>query len=788
MLTALLSPADSNFFSSVIYDLVNIARRPSLADEVDDQGEARLPQVHALNCLREIMTSTRFSIVVSRFLSTMLELAATCLSSKVWAIRNCGLMLLRAGIHRLRLASPQENSLSTKHLGEQPVEDTPRTIAVRLLELAAEEPSNGPFSTQNNATEHVFAALDLLGHAVGGDAATEEIVNIISRELSNPTWAVRDHAAFLIASRLADVGPFLAIDKLIKATQPTGCGNQVQGVLICCRYILNVRKESLTEVELGNIISLLDETLTISTGTMYPCSPYVDAAWLDILNDAAVLIWNNHWGHEFIRNKYSTDRHQLGRMNSEHSSYVSRRILLHKTYLHLLQEAVDANPGISMQALIADLIANPDDLYYVFEVVTQEHCNKPLHWVVFIIRLMRKSYEELSTHPNLLERAFNCLAQCLQYLEDIHPDLLQVMIRTVDLRRLVITRGVWNATLKLEAHILGLSLHSQENIGQRSLYWLRAVEHAAGDSLDFPTRLSAATALSTYIRYMQYSEATAQSQDIRLRVLLILQGLLNDDDEDVRLEAVSAARQLKLHRIPAVDSLGLCALAARESLLEELIQHYGQTTALSEAAMVKLMRVGQTGNNAIQTDNVAVLFKNSVATILLRIRKARNDLFAEERQNLYIDDIREIYSWTRILHRCRFSSSIKEQTEAVLEWTSKGLNQVLQIVHVDQSSRHPTQPQALLESNDWNADPVSGHPLGATYDSQVLVVFLQVVSLAGILLDSERPLKYQEQLRKDLEQIRSMCFQTHAHEAFTIAIDNALADHQSQRSPGTTGR
>lgn len=50
-------------------------------ESVEDFGTARLPQVHALNCLKDIFTNTRLGIATEKHLATTLTIAVRCLES-----------------------------------------------------------------------------------------------------------------------------------------------------------------------------------------------------------------------------------------------------------------------------------------------------------------------------------------------------------------------------------------------------------------------------------------------------------------------------------------------------------------------------------------------------------------------------------------------------------------------------------------------------------------------------------------------------------------------------------
>lgn len=77
----LAANSDSPSFKEVFQDLADIAKRPARVVETDG---SKLPQVHALNCLRGIFRSSLLSKKAESYLPPTLELAAESLKSEVY--------------------------------------------------------------------------------------------------------------------------------------------------------------------------------------------------------------------------------------------------------------------------------------------------------------------------------------------------------------------------------------------------------------------------------------------------------------------------------------------------------------------------------------------------------------------------------------------------------------------------------------------------------------------------------------------------------------------------------
>ncbi|KAJ9496091.1 hypothetical protein H2202_008337 [Exophiala xenobiotica] len=767
MMTALLSPADTEFFSGAISDLMDIAGQSPQNTTLSGEG-LRLPQVHALNCLKDIMTASRFSVIVIRFLSPIVRLAAACLSSKIWGIRNCGLMLLRACINRLDSSHKNEN-IASQDSKQAPADDSPSLVAIHLLESAHRVSDDDPDNAMN-ATELVFAGLDLLGHTRSKDSENTEMGIVIARELSNPTWAVRDHAAFQLAHCLSNLGPILAVQRLLEVAGPAECGNRTHGIMLCLQYIMKVGIETLTESELERILPLLGDGLATTAGTINSRSPYVNAAWLDILNDAAVLIANNGWRQQMLSTSCSQDYlRSLQTLNSAHSPFLTHRLLLHKVFLHMLRDEDMPSHGQTVQSLGSELADDPEAMCFVLDTINEKLASRPrLSLFDLFAYVVNESYDTILRRPDVLAKAFYFLE--LFFASSIRPDLesLRLVSEKIDFRQLASTRDLWNATLRLEAHILGLVVlpgNGGTAARLRTNSWLDAIEYASMDYLDFPTRLSAAAAISTLLGHLLPANLDHDRRDIRLRLLLVVYDLLNDDDEEVRAEAVAAAGKLDLQHVSNIGGLGLCALAAREALIEELGEQYGQERLLTEAALAKVMRVGWDSESSFFEREVVQLFEASVSSRLAGIIKSKTDLFAEERQNLYIDDIREIEGWTKVLDQSAYRQLPQEQLQPMFVWISGGLDQVLAMLQVEQKR---------IDRGASFSISTFVHPLGVTYDHELLVVFLQVISLAGVLLNWEATADLKAQVHGRLEQLHLLCMQTQCNEVLVGAVNSAL--------------
>lgn len=82
MITGILTAhIGDTFFDNVVLDLQAIADMPM--EETPNVEELHLPQVHALNSLKDLFSNTSFGPSTEPHIAYSLEIAASCLDSKL---------------------------------------------------------------------------------------------------------------------------------------------------------------------------------------------------------------------------------------------------------------------------------------------------------------------------------------------------------------------------------------------------------------------------------------------------------------------------------------------------------------------------------------------------------------------------------------------------------------------------------------------------------------------------------------------------------------------------------
>ena len=191
---------------------------------------------------------------------------------------------------------------------------------------------------------------------------------------------------------------------------------------------------------------------------------------------------------------------------------------------------------------------------------------------------------------------------------------------------------------------------------------------------------------------------------------MVLYDLMNDDDEDIRVIAASATSKILSTGEAASDPYTeLLPQAASEKLARILSGQWRGDPYFSLTALKRICP-------ALMTDlcwgSSSVNGKQAFTkTLPQRTQQTSTALFEEERQNLYIDNLREVELWSNVL---RVSMPpARDYRERLEDWVLASLRDLNKYL---------------------DGEAASGAPLGPTSQLGVFVLFMQVVHLAGLLL------------------------------------------------------
>jgi hypothetical protein len=241
-----------------------------------------LPQVHALNCLRSIFINTILGPYTEPHIAACLNLAGNCLTSNIWAIRNCGLMLFRALIDRMLGSTDSQGRPEDDREPANPrfsYGDFPKLLDMVLKLLT---PDSTRFRSTQSALESVFPALKLIQRMLPPFERRFEVRELVLRLCQSPHWHVRDMAARTYASLIPNIQRRSSAINLIPGS--TSEENVAHGQLLCISYL--VRLELRSADMKPSAIDELETHLSGASGHLKSTNkcPFTKALYVDILN------------------------------------------------------------------------------------------------------------------------------------------------------------------------------------------------------------------------------------------------------------------------------------------------------------------------------------------------------------------------------------------------------------------------------------------------------------------------------------------------------------------------
>lgn len=772
MICAVLSPGDPNHFADVYSILREKAIQPVFVSGFD-QEDPRLPQVHALNCLKDLMMHSKFRTVTERYLSELLEVASASMASPIWAIRNCGLMLLRACMNRL---DPQGPDSSTVQLDLKSVESSKRQPLCVVLTLL--DPKIRDIEDPVLRSETIFAGLDLAKKIGPFEGDSERLNSLVYRQLENPVWAIRERAARL----LADSELVRGIDDQIFTNYlpPNDCSDNIlHGTLLFFRCVFE---------ELSHRVGLGDETkpglvqraMSILTGISarfeHNYSPYTKAALFDILNFVFVHTLASGGLLGLPKETVNSFQETIADADLPAHQFYHSKVLLCRVLIILLGSQFYPDQIRSVdEDIIHELARDPDTTRLVIQQI--EKIRTPL--IPALINLLVRIIGIVQA-TEIRGFSMITLAKYIEANGEILSDRQALSLQIMISNHNSCEWALWHAFIRLEGclirrHLLRRSDGMSGPLLARLRSWLFMVQASSKDQLDFSTRYNAVAALRYCGRHLIIRLAQGQSlerEELRIDILSILYDQLNDDDDEVREVAEqTAASILQEWQTRCEMSLTLCASAARYSILSFLIERFSNMPKLTVLALQRLLGLenGEVSKPLLPSQ---LGLGESVSTQLHRIRATLNDLFAEEKQNLYVDEVEESVQWSRVLLRCDLKCLGEERYTATTEWCSEGLDTLTLLIRSSNNSdgEHQREDQFLF------------HPLGPTYNPDILVIFIRVIKLAKVLdvmheadnitnsMELDETSRVHD-LRQKVTELRSACLEASAHRRVLNELD-----------------
>lgn len=165
--------------------------------------------------------------------------------------------------------------------------------------------------------------------------------------------------------------------------------------------------------------------------------------------------------------------------------------------------------------------------------------------------------------------------------------------------------------------------------------------------------------------------------ELFLEVYLLLYDMVNDDEEELRdLAAVTASLLLLGPTSRRPQSVALVPTAVSFSLAEFLAENYANSSRLLRETIRRLLGHRRSESALTEGDTFAHI------STLFRCRKESSALFAEEKQNLFIDETREAQIWANVLSRLVVADTDISLINQVYSWVLDGLSSLTQLTRM----------------------------------------------------------------------------------------------------------
>lgn len=700
MFNAILSPSEEAMFDEAVQSL-KLRSAVYSQTSLQDQSAQALPQVHALNCIKDLIVNAKFRAVTERYINEMLVLAAERMSLDIWAIRNCGLMLMRACINRM---NRQDDTMEkVGHSGSLSSDsESPVTVAMQLLYHGGDRDE---VRTTRTSSEQTFAGLDLAKHAGPAGNLEQKLRGLVLRHLTSRTWAIRDHAALVLATRLATT---LDWTQVLAAypIKPEADNNELHGMLLFYGYLYQLLRTQMDDATLGNVVSTVSQIVeALSERRSDTLSPFTTAALFSLVNQVL---------HSVIaHSRRSIDVSYLAAKPDAWSfavtsvpSYCAERVALSRIYIYLI---TPAPANLESSAFDLPVLTEAGATYVAasLAVLTSDlpsNTHQPRLQAV-LLHLARTTSDEDTAATLMLTIATAIEAGKLLLTSENAMKLL------TDMKRFELPgRDAWNAILRLKSSLLTSIDNTDGSVAPLLSGWADDIVYATRDEVENPTRLNAAKAVRNWAKFCALpSHDRTGVKTLNLMLMAVVYDQLNDDDEDIRQVAQHTAQLISSSQAAKQEHsrVRLCAVSARTELLQSMQRKYGTTQAFSRVAVHHI--VGCREGSATQPIQI------SVCTRLHDLVSSMNDLFAEEKQNLYIDELDEVQRWAAALSMCSIDVMGAELWQSVGRWALDGLVALT-----------PATTTSSLHGED--------HGLGVTFHVGVLELCVRVIQLSTALL------------------------------------------------------
>ncbi|KAI9815450.1 MAG: hypothetical protein M1827_002584 [Pycnora praestabilis] len=729
----------AGLLNRVIADLYAEARVP-VCEEPADKEAIKLPQVHALNCLKAIFTSTKLGPSSEPYVADALELAVGFFDSTVWSIRNCGMMLFRALMDRIfgtNQIFAAEDSSSGKKASKFSPDRYPTLNGLIATMLERSDPAtfapcpDGRMSVDRSSAlvEAIFPALEI-AQRVGLVGENSQIRPLILRQLANENWLVRTMAARTASSMIPVKGVKDEMAQLFD--EELLPHNLLHGRLLYIKYMFRryftpqERHHPFDEVE--SLMSLLERwyhNIFLSD----EC-PFTKAAFLDVVYEVSEKLWMGGYFKSTATAECLVQT-LLRRLSRQSSTGADHHGVLGGSNSFLTSASLGISYA-SIDCLHTALRLSRPAMEHHLESISRQDQDTACE----ILHRMER-YEFGQQHDQCLVASYVVVLQTslspkvkaiaatnlAEALED-SPALASICFPLPNSNIASTLEGIQSPNIENPAlanaylHLYGLLLASQINQGATSVQtlgpklrnWSHLLHYSSNKRKDFDTRYAAAASLAGLKNvFLGNTKVDDELQEIFLGIYLVLYDLLNDDDDEIRL---LTARTVSCINLAPEDTGCIVPLAASSCLSKFLSSHYPDSTKLWLGSLLRFIGSNKDLASTLDPDNGTLIGAfRPVCEILREISKENTTLFAEEKQNLFIHEVGETEIWCQILLQLSSTAIARDVRVHIEIWVMEGI-------------------LALKEKAEGEMDG----PLGWTSKPETFALGMRVICMAEVVL------------------------------------------------------
>lgn len=244
------------------------------------------------------------------------------------------------------------------------------------------------------------------------------------------------------------------------------------------------------------------------------------------------------------------------------------------------------------------------------------------------------------------------------------------------------------------------------------------------------------------------------------------------DEDNIRAAASEIAADFATTKEQARSPVSmLSAAASRKRLRNHIVRMYPDSEVLRLECLSRVLNIRDICSLRRRTKVVHEhLQRRSVGHQLREIRSSMNDLFAEEKQNLYIDEVMEINCWTQVLAQQKIDW-LSAPWQQVKSWTMEGLDACSTYLTPFEET---ADSEATLKDSSIGGDTTrtvrnrACTGLCSSMDFELLIV--RVITMAGVVGGCDTA----------LSALHELCINFGMSETVTSAFTQSIPRHEDK--------